>query len=118
MAAPYLYKEKCPIFVVNESNDGCLASYLDKEDFKKAIVFAGVKNSAVKKVIDGFKKKVLVLEKDNVSETCRNITNFVSDSFLRVSSTEKKFCLSALTIGQWPNLLACGCFGARANAPL
>ena len=58
------------------------------------------------------------MEKDNVSETCRNITNFVSDSFLRVSSTEKKFCLSALTIGQWPNLLACGCFGARANAPL
>lgn len=119
VAAPYLYKEKCPIFVVNnESNDGCLTDYLDKVDFKKAIVFAGAKNSAVKKVIESFDKKVLVLEKGNVSETCRNITNYISDSFLRDSSAEKKFCLSALTIGQWPNLLACGCFGARANAPL
>lgn len=118
VAAPYTYAKKCPLFVVNdEENQESLVDIIS-EGAQKVIVFAGSRHPIIQQILSEYPEKVMLLEKESQALTCWNVSNYVSKA-LSVDATDgKKFCLSALTIGQWPNLLACGCFGARENTPL
>lgn len=118
VAAPYIYSKKCPLFVVKDEQNKAPLVDIINEGVQKVVVFAGTKHPVVQQVISEYPEKIVLLEKESQTLTCWNISNYVSKTLSFNASTGKKFCLSALTIGQWPNLLACGCFGARKNTPL
>lgn len=110
--SPLSYKKKVPVFVIDAlDNFAWLQDFLSQEEHLDLVSLLVPEDEQQLRSI-GLSLKVSLMD-DSVSRTCKKITDFVWEEF-----KGNDLVLSSMTIGQWPNLLACGCFGARVNAPL
>lgn len=122
VASPYLYRKACPIFVAfNDQNidPARFAGFLQKSNVNEVLCFGNVPADA--KCLDS----VLMSNNINVRrfaaetpfETCLAIASWI------IESPEDEFepynlCIASLSLAQWPELLACGCYSAHHPSAL
>lgn len=116
-AAPFLYGERCPAFVVTEEGqlDDSFLLYLESRGVKRLFCFGCFAAEQVKGLAMKERFEISFFGNESEARCCEEISIFVGSRELGDSVS---MVVATASISQWPELLSSGCYAAKAKAPL
>lgn len=117
-ASPFVYSIGCPVFIAQTWED-CFAALDDLSN----------KNGGIKQAYCFGSQSVECEPRETTAtinwigsncgaDSCIAVARFVQSRFSVCGKPPSELCLASSDASQWPELLACGCYGARNNAAL
>lgn len=117
-ASPFVYSMGCPVFIAQTWED-CFAALDDLSN----------KNSGIKQAYCFGTQSVECGSRETTAtinwigsncgaDSCIAVARFVQSQFSACGRPSSELCVASSDTSQWPELLACGCYGARNNAAL
>ena len=121
VASPFLYDSKCPLFVASNNMD------IDVKDFKETLARGSITHLVAfgAEPFDTLDSKIvsqgIAIERiaaGNQAASCFAITAWVYDRMKRARGRVDELCVATLSLAQWPELLACGCYTSQRPSVL
>lgn len=121
VASPFLYDSRCPLFVASNDAD------IDVESLNEALARGSIVHLVAfgPEPLDALDSKIssqgITVERitaDTQSASCLAITAWVYDRMKKTHSKVDELCVATLSLAQWPELLACGCYTSQRPSAL
>lgn len=120
-AAPLASRGGMPIFFLAECSQEqffSLSRTLEKYHFKNVIAIGSIAESELCTELESKDMKVIKIAGSSTSETCLKVTLAAYHEAAKHNELPIELCLSSQTLGQWPELLACGSYCALVDGIL
>lgn len=120
-AAPLASKSETPVFFLTECSQKQffnLYEVLAKHHFKNIIAIGSIAESDLCADLEAKDMKVVRISGASTNETCLKVTQAAYHEAAKHDELPVELCLSSQTLGQWPELLACGSYCALTNGIL
>lgn len=119
VASPYLYAAKSPVFIThqNETPDlDVFINLLKDTQINSLVMFGESSIPAISSKANEQDIQVSSINKETTHQTCLAISTWVSKNLAIYSKGRTELCVASLSLAQWPELLACGCYTAKRAA--
>jgi len=116
-AAPYVYKERCPVFVSRGAasfNTEELLKILVENDFKKVILIGKTADPQILASCEEAHIETQRIAAEESYQSCLEICDWLFDA----DNKKKELCVASLSLSQWSDILMCGAYCAHKNAAL
>lgn len=121
VASPFLYDSKCPLFVAKNDasiNVENLKDTLARGSIKSIVAFGSEPHDTLDSeiVMQGIALERIAA--DTQAASCLAISTWVYDQMRKTHGKVTELCLATLSLSQWPELLACGCYTSQRPSVL
>ncbi|MCL1797545.1 MAG: ABC transporter ATP-binding protein [Eggerthellaceae bacterium] len=116
--APYLYREKCPVFSSSDTDPmkpHDLLNVLKTSEIKNLVIFGKTAHHGIENLCHKHGVEAVRIASKSVHQACVDICNW---QFEQNSAPHKELCIASLEGSQWPDVLMCGAYCAHTNGAL
>lgn len=116
IAAAYLYDAKAPVLALSSMGQSNLDEAIRLfKDAKTETLFAFGESSqnSIDDQIEQMGFCVTRIGGGDTNKSCIDVSAWVYDYFLKHSANRTEICVASIALGQWPELLSCGCYVAE-----
>ena len=119
-AAPYIYRNRCPVFSASDTDPmkaADLLPLLAASQIKEVLILGNAADHDIERLCEEQGIKHSRIASEHAYQSCVDICDWIFDADVG-SKGKAGLCIASLSLSQWPDVLMCGAYCAHTDNAL